>query len=146
MPRGRSSSSSSRGSGFGGSRSASRSQSPPKMQQTPTQQVPQQRTGGMMSGMGSTLMQGMAFGAGSEVAHQAVRSMMGGSGHSNQPQQQNEQPQQYEQPQQSSYTQQNPCIDYNQKFVDCLQKEGNEISSCQNLFNDLKSCEKSFFR
>ena len=36
----------------------------------------------MMSGLGSTLMTGMAFGAGSEVAHQAVRGMMGsGGGH-----------------------------------------------------------------
>ena len=32
-------------------------------------------------GLGSTLMTGMAFGAGSEVAHQAVRGIMGsGSG------------------------------------------------------------------
>ena len=37
----------------------------------------------MMSGMGQTLMTGMAFGAGSEIAHQGVRAMMGGgsSGH-----------------------------------------------------------------
>ena len=39
--------------------------------------------GGMMSGLGSTLMTGMAFGAGSEIAHQAVRGIMGsGSGSS----------------------------------------------------------------
>ena len=37
-----------------------------------------------MSGLGSTVMTGMAFGAGSEVAHQAVRGIMGsGSGHGN---------------------------------------------------------------
>ena len=34
----------------------------------------------MMSGIGGTIMTGMAFGAGSEVAHQAVRSVMGGGG------------------------------------------------------------------
>lgn len=35
----------------------------------------------MFSGLGSTLMTGMAFGAGSEIAHQAVRGIMGsGSG------------------------------------------------------------------
>ena len=41
--------------------------------------------GGMMSGLGGTLMTGMAFGAGSEIAHQAVRGVMGsgGSGHGN---------------------------------------------------------------
>jgi hypothetical protein len=35
----------------------------------------------MMSGLGGTIMTGMAFGAGSEIAHQAVRGVMGsGSG------------------------------------------------------------------
>ena len=33
-----------------------------------------------MSGMGQTMMTGMAFGAGSEIAHQGVRAMMGGGG------------------------------------------------------------------
>jgi hypothetical protein len=59
----------------------------------------QQQKPSMMGGVGSTIVQGMAFGAGSEVAHQAVRSMMGGSGHSNNQPQQQEQPQ--EQPQQN---------------------------------------------
>lgn len=54
-----------------------------------------------MSGIGSTIMQGMAFGAGSEVAHQAVRSVMGGSSHSQQAPQQ--------QVQQQTQQQQNPC-------------------------------------
>ena len=45
--------------------------------------------GGMMAGMAGTMMQGMAFGAGSEVAHQAVKAVMGGgSSHSNAPAQQ----------------------------------------------------------
>lgn len=140
MPRGRSSSS--RGSSF--SRGSSRSQSPPVQPQRPPvqQSMPQQRQGGMLSGIGSTIMTGMAFGAGSEVAHQAVRSVMGG-GHSSQPQQYEQQPQQqaYEQPQ----TQQNPCLQYNNRFVECLQKEG-EISSCQNLFDDLKTCERNMFK
>ena len=36
----------------------------------------------MFSGLIGTMASGMAFGAGSEVAHQAVRSMMGtGGGH-----------------------------------------------------------------
>ena len=41
----------------------------------------------MMSGLGGTIMTGMAFGAGSEIAHQAVRGVMGGgSGHGGQDQ------------------------------------------------------------
>ena len=40
--------------------------------------------GGMMSGIGGMVVTGMAFGAGSEIAHQAVRGIMGGgSGHGN---------------------------------------------------------------
>ncbi len=35
-----------------------------------------------MSGMGGTIATGMALGAGSEVGHQAVRGLMGGSGSS----------------------------------------------------------------
>ena len=47
----------------------------------PQARQPPAQGGGMMSGIGSTIMTGMAFGAGSEVAHQAVRGIMGsGSG------------------------------------------------------------------
>ena len=35
------------------------------------------RSQGLLSGIGSTMAHGMAFGAGSEVAHQAVRGIMG---------------------------------------------------------------------
>lgn len=71
----------------GGSRGGSRSP-PPRSSNTasrpqPTQSRPQQQqapqqSGGLLSGIGSTIMTGMAFGAGSEVAHQAVRGIMGG--------------------------------------------------------------------
>ena len=52
--------------------------------------------GGMMSGLGGTLMTGMAFGAGSEIAHQAVRGVMGsgGSGHGGDNNMQQQAPQQ----------------------------------------------------
>ena len=57
----------------------------------------------MMGGIGSTIMTGMAFGAGSEVAHQAVRGIMGGGSHQGQNQVTEQSPQQYS-PQYS-----NPC-------------------------------------
>jgi hypothetical protein len=153
MPRGRGSS----GGGFGGrssssssnygSRSASPSYSQPRTQQPNHQQAtPVQRGGGMMGGIGSTIMTGMAFGAGSEIAHQAVRGIMGGGSHNQQqvPQQtSNEIQQQPMQNQQQQQQQQNPCMSYNLKFVECLKFNDNSISSCQTLFDDLKSCEKS---
>jgi hypothetical protein len=95
----------------------------------------------MMSGIGSTIVSGMAFGGGSEIGHQAVRALMGGGSHSQAPQQQNAQP--VEQNTQNQQQKQNPCSDYNFRFVDCLKVNDNNISSCQSLFDDLKSCEKS---
>ncbi len=56
----------------------------PRPTQAPPVQhhAPPMQGGGMMSGIGGTIVTGMALGAGSEVGHQAVRSLMGsGSGH-----------------------------------------------------------------
>ena len=71
----------SRGSQPAAARPAAAAPHPPA--HAPPAQAPMQSSGGgMMSGIGGTIVQGMAFGAGSEVAHQAVRSIMGGgSGH-----------------------------------------------------------------
>ena len=46
--------------------------------------APAMSSGGMGSGLMGTMVSGMAFGAGSEVGHMAVKSLMGGgsSGHS----------------------------------------------------------------
>ncbi len=62
-------------------------QRPPMMQSAP-------QSGGMMSGLGGTLMTGMAFGAGSEIAHQAVRGVMGGGSSHGGHQEVQQQPQQ----------------------------------------------------
>jgi hypothetical protein len=40
----------------------------------------QQQSGGMMSGLGGVMAQGMAFGVGSSVAHSVMGNMFGGSG------------------------------------------------------------------
>jgi hypothetical protein len=72
-------------SGSGGFRSRS---PPPRSSNTASRPMPTQQprtppthqaTGGMMGGIGSTIMTGMAFGAGSEIAHQAVRGVIGSS-------------------------------------------------------------------
>lgn len=130
----------------GGSRGGSRSPPPrststatrpmPQQQraQSPLQQAPTQSTG-MLGGIGSTIMQGMAFGAGSEVAHQAVRSFMGGSSHN----QVQEQPQQ--QNQQQQYQQQQPCQQEISNFSDCIQRNS-DLSYCQNFSDILKSCKE----
>lgn len=35
----------------------------------------------------------------------------------------------------------NPCLDANLKLVYCLKENNNDITKCQNLFDDLKVCE-----
>ncbi len=78
---------------------------PRPVQQPPTQ-FAQPASGGMMSGIGSTIVTGMALGAGSEVGHQAVRAMMGsGSGHGSGSGEVQQQQPQYAQPQQQEVMQ-----------------------------------------
>ena len=98
----------------------------------------------------STMATGMAFGAGSEIAHQGVRAMMGGgSGHGSAPaeqqqQQVQEQPAQhgYDQPMQQQMPQENPCMGFNQNLISCLQSNKGEISFCQSYMDMLSQCEK----
>ena len=58
-------------------RSSTTASKPQPTQSKPVQQTQQKSGGGMLSGIGSTIMTGMAFGAGSEIAHQAVKGVMG---------------------------------------------------------------------
>lgn len=114
----------------GPSRSA-RTAPPP--QHAPPPSAPAQQRPGMMSGLGGTLMQGMAFGAGSEVAHTAVRSMMGGSSSSHQ-----------EGGQEAPQAVNEPCFQQNQDFMNCLQYNKNDIGMCQSYLDLFKQCKGNF--
>ena len=93
----------------------------------------------------------MAFGAGSAIAHEGVRHMMGGgSGHGGQapaqqapmqgaPAEQQQQNVDYSQQQQA-----NPCQDFNLTFVQCLQQNSSEIGMCQSSMSMLQQCEKDY--
>ena len=98
----------------------------------------------MGSGLMGTLAQGMAFGAGSAVAHQAIRSVMGSGSGSSQDQTQ----QQQQAPQQQTYTygqqqqqEANRCQTENSSFVECLKFNNNEIAKCQDQFNTVQKCQ-----
>ena len=158
MPRGGGRSSSGGRSSGGGmfSRGPARTAAPaaprPPMQQ-PRQTAPMaapQQSGGMMSGLAGTMMTGMAFGAGSEIAHQGVRAMMGGgSGHGSAPVEQapaQQAPGQYVDysQQQQVQEQPQPCQDFNMSFVQCLKQNSNQIDMCQSYMNMLQQCEKDY--
>ncbi|CAK64123.1 unnamed protein product (macronuclear) [Paramecium tetraurelia] len=104
----------------------------------PQTQAPAQtpvKSGGMFSGLGSTLMTGMAFGAGSEVAHQAIRSVMGGSSQS--------QPVEQQSQQQAPQQQQQACQNESQMITNCLQMNS-EITRCQPYMDIFKECQKKY--
>ena len=90
--------------------------------------------------MMGTMFQGMAFGAGSEVAHQAVRGVVGGPGDQQVAQQAQEVPQQ------SQQLQQNNCQMQGANFVECLKLNTSNIQLCQDYLNELKKCETAFSR
>ena len=128
-----------RGGSRGGSRSSSRSPPPrstntaTRPQQQPAQQQQTQSGGGLLGGIGSTIMQGFAFGTGSAIAHNAVRSMMGGS---------SDQQVQEQQGQQEQYASQSqPCQTEINNFSQCLQRN-DDLSYCQNFADMLKICKK----
>ena len=130
-----------RGGGSRGRSSSPRSP-PPRQTQAPTRPMPAQtqpqtqQGGGFLSGIGSTIMTGMAFGAGSEVAHQAVRSVMGGGSH------QNEATEHQQAPQQQQQYQANPCQVEMNNLSGCLSQNDN-IGYCQNYSDILKNCKQS---
>ncbi len=98
----------------------------------------------MMSGLGGTLMTGMAFGAGSEVAHQAVRGIMGsGNSHGGYVEGQGQgQAVQGGAQQAVQEYQQNPCFSLNQSFLSCLKSYSDQIGYCQQTMDNLMQCEK----
>ena len=128
---GRRSSFSSRSSSKPSGRS-SYAQAPPR----PAQPAPQAQTQspGLFGSMMGTMAQGMAFGAGSEVAHQAVRGMMGSNGHS-------APVDQAQTPAQALQNQAPSCQMENSNFVECLKFNSNNITACQDYLNLLKTCE-----
>lgn len=117
--------------------SSSRSASPAMAAPARAAPAPAQpvSSGGIGSGILGGIMQGMTFGAGSEIGHQAVRGMFG-SGHS--------EPviiQQSAAPAQQSSQNQKACTSENDLFINCLKSNGNSISFCQSYFDMLKECE-----
>ena len=94
----------------------------------------------MMGGLGGMMMTGMAFGAGSEVAHQAVRGLMGG--------QSSQVPTEYSQSPIDSNTSANTqpaslkCQPEVNEFYDCMNKNGDSLSMCQPIYDKIKECMK----
>ena len=101
----------------------------------------------MMSGIGSTIAQGMAFGTGSAIAHQAIggiTGMFGGGGSRDSAEQAAPQQQQQQQPMSQMGTPQNDSCAYDQQaFYTCLNDNKNDQSTCNFLYEQLKQCQQN---
>jgi hypothetical protein len=105
-------------------------------------QAPQQ-SGGMLSGLGATMAQGLAWGTGTAVARHAVDGVLGafsGDKKESAPAPQPQQPQ-YQAPP----VPQGPCAVDQQAFTKCLQENPTNAANCDFYFNALQSCQSRSF-
>lgn len=99
--------------------------------------------GGMLSGIGSTIVQGMAFGTGSAIAHRAVGAVAGAltGGGEAAPEQAQAQaaPAAIQQPAQQT---QGVCAQDKQMFYECLQINRGDQQACSFLYEQLQQCQR----
>jgi len=129
-------------------RQASTTSTPPAPVHTSTPAPMQQQSsgGGMLSGIGSTIVQGMAFGTGSAIAHRAVGAAaeaLTGGGSSNEAPKAVEQQQQ---PMMQQQQMQGVCANDKQMFFECLQINRGDQQACQFLYDQLQSCQQNQIR
>ena len=98
----------------------------------------------MLSGIGSTIAQGMAFGTGSAIAHRAVGAVAGsfsGGGETAPAAAGAPEYAQGAMPQQDN--QLAACAMDKQLFFDCLQQNKGDQQACHFLYDQLKECQQN---
>merc|ERR1712127_527355 len=119
---------------------------PARAPASPPAPMQQSSGGGMLSGIGSTIAQGMAFGTGSSIAHHAVGAAvnsMSGGGSSSADQQQQQQAAAPVQEQQFGAAQGGACSNDKQLFFDCLKANNGDAQSCSFLYEQLQQCQQT---
>ncbi|CAN1167402.1 Uncharacterized protein C6C3.02c [Linum perenne] len=122
-------------------RSAARSPPPQTAHQAPPPAVAQSSGGGsMLGGIGSTIVQGMGFGAGSAVAHRAVDAVMGP--HTIQHETVVAEAAGIPAPTANSLSA-DGCNVHSKAFQDCLNSSGSDIGKCQFYMDMLSECRRN---
>ena len=132
-------------------RPASTSARTPPARAAPATPAPMQKSapaksGGMLSGIGSTIMQGMAFGTGSAMAHQAVGAAVGamsGGGSSGEEQQQEYAPEHAQQPAAAAANNSTVCVNDKELFFDCIKVNNGDAQTCSFLYEQLQQCQNN---
>ena len=100
--------------------------------------------GGMLSGIGSTIVQGMAFGTGSAIAHRAVGAVADSfSGGSKESAPVPEYAQSGQSVAAAPVSQNDACGMDKTMFYDCLQQNKGDQTACNFLYEQLKSCQQN---
>eukprot|EP00559_Dactyliosolen_fragilissimus_P008615 CAMPEP_0184872584 /NCGR_PEP_ID=MMETSP0580-20130426/41373_1 /TAXON_ID=1118495 /ORGANISM="Dactyliosolen fragilissimus" /LENGTH=158 /DNA_ID=CAMNT_0027375407 /DNA_START=483 /DNA_END=959 /DNA_ORIENTATION=+ len=106
--------------------------------------VQQQQSGGMLSGIGSTIAQGMAFGTGSAIAHRAVGAAAGAlSGGGSADEMPREEMVTGVPLQQHDQSLQGACAQDKQMFFECLKVNQGDQQSCSFLYETLQTCQRN---
>ena len=87
--------------------------------------------GGMMSGLAGTVMQGMALGTGSAMAHRAVDAVMGSR---------HPAPAEAQQAAQTIVQDNLPCGDQAKTFSDCMGMSNGDLEACRVFFERMQEC------
>lgn len=101
----------------------------------------------MLSGIGSTIAQGMAFGTGSAVAHRAVGAVAGSFGGGSSEEVSAAAPEYatgaMPAQQQLDQQMQGACAMDKQMFYECLQVNKGDQQACHFLYDQLKECQQN---
>lgn len=84
-----------------------------------------------MSGLGGMVVQGMALGTGSAMAHRAVDAVMGSR---------HPAPAEAQQAAQTIVADQLPCNDQAKTFSDCMGMSQGDLEACRVFFERMQSC------
>ncbi|KAI3431737.1 hypothetical protein D9Q98_004779 [Chlorella vulgaris] len=103
---------------------------PAQHQAAPPPAMPQQG-GGMMSGIGGMVAQGMALGTGSALAHRAIDSVMGSR---------HPEPAEATQAAEEIVREQQPCAQQAKAFSECMLFHEGTLDMCQEYFDKMRSC------
>ncbi|XP_022744802.1 coiled-coil-helix-coiled-coil-helix domain-containing protein 10, mitochondrial-like isoform X2 [Durio zibethinus] len=120
-----------------------RSLPPQSAQHAPPPAPAQSGSGGLLGGIGSTIAQGMAFGAGSAVAHRAVDAVLGPRTIQHETVVSEAAAAPSLAAATSSFAGSDACSNHSKAFQDCLNSYGNEISKCQFYMDTLSECRKN---
>jgi hypothetical protein len=95
--------------------------------------------GGMLSGIGSTIVSGMAFGTGSAIAHQAVGAVVGSMSGGRSAEPTPVAPQEFHAPVNGG----GACGQDKQMFFDCLSQTKGDQQACSFLYENLQACQRN---